>query len=280
MIKSCMMISLAIIGTVALFSCKDASRPGGNENIQKSDEPVMCIQTDSTIYNDGDIELHGYTAVDTSTMAKKPIVLIVPEWWGVGDYVKHRALMLAELGYYAMVVDMYGNGTYTESPLEAGGLATPFYKDPLMAKKRFDAALTFAKSSRYADTNRIAAIGYCFGGAQVLNVARLGENLNGVVSFHGDLVGVPPMKGMYAKVLICHGDADSFVDKNQVATFKKQMDSVGASYVFKSYANATHAFTNPDATRVGKKNNMPVEYNAKADTASWNDMKAFFKEIF
>ncbi|MEO6406499.1 MAG: dienelactone hydrolase family protein, partial [Ferruginibacter sp.] len=130
-------------------------------------------------------------------------------------------------------------------------------------------------------TSRIAAIGYCFGGAQVLNMARLGDDLRGVVSFHGNLVGVSADKSkLKARILVCHGEADQFVKPEEVAAFKKHMDSIGANYTFKSYPNATHAFTNPGATAKGKQYNMPIEYNATADSASWNDMKVFFGEIF
>ena len=132
-----------------------------------------------------------------------------------------------------------------------------------------------------ADVRKVAAIGYCFGGGILLNCARLGENINGVVSFHGNLVGVPADKNLLkAKILVCHGEADKFVTPDNVATFKKQMDSIGADYTFKSYANATHAFTNPDATAIGKKFSMPIEYNAAADMASWKDMQDFLKKLF
>jgi len=150
-----------------------------------------------------------------------------------------------------------------------------------MAKQRFDAALSKIKSYAIADTNNIAAIGYCFGGAQVLNMARLGEHLKGVVSFHGNLAGVPADKNLLkANVLICHGEADQFVSAEEVAKFKKDMDSIGAPYTFKSYPGATHAFTNPEATEKGKQFNIPIAYNAAADSTSWNDMKQFFGKIF
>jgi dienelactone hydrolase len=127
----------------------------------------------------------------------------------------------------------------------------------------------------------VAAIGYCFGGTQVLNMAKLGSPLAGVVSFHGGLAGVPADKNLLkAAILVCHGEADSFVPAADVAQFKKQMDSIGANYTFKTYANATHAFTNPAATENGKKFKMPIEYNAAADSASWSDMKTFFGKIF
>lgn len=150
-----------------------------------------------------------------------------------------------------------------------------------MARTRFEAALNKIKAHPSADTSKIAAIGYCFGGTQVLNMAKLGVKLNGVVSFHGNLAGVIPQKGLLAaKVLVCHGNADQFVPAEEIATFRKQMDSVNADYIFKTYPDATHAFTNPEATTKGEKFNIPIAYNAAADTASWNDMKAFFGDIF
>ncbi len=275
-----LIFALTVLTAASLYSCNNSGSNNADDETVVSKVPEMSVKTDTVLYNDDSVQLIGFLAVDTIGKLKKPIVIIVPEWWGVGDYVKNRAMQLANMGYLAMVADYYGNGTYVETPAEAQGLASSFYANPMLGKKRFDAALNVAKMSPYADTNRIAAIGYCFGGAQVLNVARMGENINGVVSFHGDLVGVAPTKNMMAKIFVAHGGADQFVDSNQVNTFKKQMDSVGVAYKFKVYENATHAFTNPDATRVGNKNNMPIEYNADADTASWNDMKAFFKEIF
>jgi dienelactone hydrolase len=207
--------------------------------------------------------------------------LVLPEWWGYTDYVKRRARQLAELGYLAIAVDMYGDGKVAADPTEAKKLSGPFYGDPLMAKRRFDAALAKIKEFKEADTTNIAAIGYCFGGGILLNVARLGENLKGVVSFHGSLIGVPANKDLLkAKILVCHGEADKFVSPADVAMFKKQMDSIGADYTFKSYPNATHAFTNPDATALGIKFSMPIAYNEAADKASWKEMQDFFKKIF
>jgi dienelactone hydrolase len=167
------------------------------------------------------------------------------------------------------------------NPDEAGKLAMPFYTNPGLAKSRFDVALAKIKTYSQADTTKIAAIGYCFGGAMVLNLARLGEQLNGVVSFHGNLVGVPVDKSLLkANVLVCHGADDQFVKPEEVTTFKKQMDSIGADYTFKQYAGATHAFSNPAATAMGEQFKIPIAYNAAADSTSWNDMKEFFGKIF
>jgi dienelactone hydrolase len=151
-----------------------------------------------------------------------------------------------------------------------------------MAKSRFDAALEKLKTYSQVDQNNIAAIGYCFGGSMVLNMAKLGDDLKGVVSFHGVLgVNPPPNKNLLkAKILVCHGGADQFTPQKDIEEFKKQLDSIKADYTFKVYPGATHAFTNPAATDLGKKFNLPIAYNAAADSASWNDMKDFFSKIF
>jgi dienelactone hydrolase len=225
--------------------------------------------------------MKGFIVYDASSSNKRPAVLVVPEWWGLTDYAKGRARQLAALGYVAMAVDFYGNGQIADNPEAAGKLAMPFYSNPKMAKERFDAALAKLETYKEVDAQKIAAIGYCFGGAQVLNMARLGEPLKGVVSFHGNLVGVPVDKNLLkAQVLVCHGADDKFVKQEEVDKFKKQMDSIGAVYTFKSYPGATHAFSNPDATAIGKKFNMPIAYNQAADFGTWKEMKDFFARIF
>ncbi len=242
---------------------------------------AMQIKEEAVTYSADTVTMNGFVAYDASTDKKRPVVLIVHEWWGLNDYTRSRAKQLAAMGYLAMAIDMYGNGMQGDNPEMAGQLAMPFYKDPAMAKARFDAALAKVKLMPQANTNQVAAIGYCFGGAMVLNMARMGSPLAGVVSFHGGLAGVPADKNLLkAPILVCHGEADSFVSAAEVAAFKKQMDSIGANYTFKSYANATHAFTNPGATENGKKFNIPISYNAAADSSSWNDMKVFFAQIF
>ena len=212
-----------------------------------------------------------------------PVVLVVPEWWGVNDYTKSRVKQLAELGYFAMAVDMYGEGKSVQTPDSAGALATPFYKDAAMAQKHFDAALAKAKSFAEVDSTKIAAIGYCFGGGMVLNMARLGENLKGVVSFHGSLNGGLPAaakNSISAAILVCHGEADSMVPAEDVTNFKKEMDDAGANYQFIGYPGAKHAFTNPGATAIGEKYNMDIAYNEAADKGSWEEMKTFLATVF
>lgn len=243
--------------------------------------PAAKIKEDKVTYTIGNIAFKGVVVYDENLKGKRPAILVVPEWWGLTDYPIMRARKLAELGYIAMAVDMFGDGKIAANPTEAQELATPFYKDPQLSKTRLEAALTKLKTYKQTDINNISAIGYCFGGSVVLNSAKLGTDLKAVVSFHGGLAGVQANKDLLkAKILVCHGANDKFVSENDVNAFKHQMDSIGADYKFIAYANATHAFTNPAATATGKKFNMPIEYNQKADVESWNDMKMFLNKVF
>ena len=269
-------IFLACLLTLSVISCNEAPK---EEN--KVSSPGIKEENVSYASGSDSVTLNGFVAYDTASTAKRPVVLVVHEWWGLNDYIRSRAKQLAEMGYFALAVDMFGNNKMGNNPQEAQALVTPFYTNPGLMKTRMDAAMQKLSDFPQADTANIAAIGYCFGGSVVLNTAKLGENFKGVVSFHGGLEGPAPDKNLLkAKVLVCHGGADSFVPKEQVEHFKKQMDSVGADYTFKVYDSATHAFSNPNATAVGKQFNIPIAYNAAADTASWNDMKAFFGRIF
>ncbi len=272
-------MAVLILSAVSIVSCNNGNTSDDKQTDQKTSKPA--IKEEAVNYSADNVALKGYVVYDENKQGKRPGVLVVHEWWGLGDYERNRARQLAEMGYIAMAVDMYGNGKTASTPQEAMALVTAFSKNPKVSKERLDAALNKLKGYPQIDTSNVAAIGYCFGGGVVLNAAKLGADLKGVVSFHGNLSGMPPKKELLkAKVLVCHGDADKFVSPQAVAAFKKGMDSIGADYTFKAYANATHAFTNPNSTETGKKFNMPIEYNAAADSASWNDMKVFFGRIF
>jgi dienelactone hydrolase len=282
---------LIFLASIAfLFSaCNNSGSSSSTQDstISKTD-PTMresatspSLKEENVTYADNGVTMDGYLVYDANKQGKRPGILVVHEWWGLNDYPKMRARKLAELGYVALAVDMYGGGKTADNPGDAGKMAGPFYQNLPMTKSRFDAALNKLKTNTEVDTSNIAAIGYCFGGGVVLNVARLGDDLKGVVSFHGNLIGAPARKDLLkAKILVCHGAADQFVKPEDVAQFRKQMDSIGADYTFKQYANATHAFTNPASTANGEKFKMPIKYNAAADSASWNDMKDFFARIF
>ena len=275
-----LVINLAIL--FFIISCNNSKNKNETINIKDSamTNTTSAIKEDTVSMIVNGKNYVGFVAYNENEKGKRPGILVIPEWWGLNDYIRSRAKQLAELGYVAMAVDMYGDGQLGNDPKEARHLATPYYNDPAMTKTHIDAAIEKIKTLPRTDTSKIAAIGYCFGGFVVLNAAKLGADLKGVVTFHGGLSGVPPQKNLLkAKILVCHGGADEF-ENPHVAEFKKQMDSVGADYTFKVYPNATHAFTNPASDENGKKFNMPVKYNPQADHASWNDMKAFFKKIF
>ncbi len=257
-----------------------------NNNVKSKSSAMETNQTPAIVaepvsYTGDSVTMNGFVAYDSALKGKLPVVMIIHEWWGINDYTKSRAKQLAALGYLAMAVDFYGNGINGNNPDEAQKLAMPFYENPAKAQKRFDAALEKVKTYPQADTTKIAAIGYCFGGSMVLNMAALGEDLKAVVSFHGGLRTVPAQRNtLKAKILVCHGAADKFIPADEIAAFRKNLDTVGAVYSFKAYDGALHAFSNPAATEIGKKFKMDIAYNAAADTASWNDMKAFFKQYF
>ena len=233
-------------------------------------------------YTAGGVTLKGYLAYDEGVKGKRPGVLVVHEWWGQNEYVRKRARMLAELGYTALALDMYGEGKMASHPDEAGKFSSEVMKNFPVAKERFLAALDLLKEQPTVDPGRIAAIGYCFGGGVVLNMARHGVDLKGVASFHGSLAVVTPDKPtpIKAAVRVYNGADDKFIPAEAVEALKKEMADQKVDFKFVNYPGAVHSFTNPDATETGKKFNMPIAYNAAADKASWDDMQKFFKEIF
>ena len=226
--------------------------------------------------------LKGYLAYNDSIKGKRPGVLVVHEWWGNNDYSRMRADMLAKLGYVAFAVDMYGEGKVADTPADAGKLAGGVMSDMNGMKSRFLAALEQLRKNKAVDPTRIAAIGYCFGGGVALNMACAGADLKGVVSFHGSLAAVVPAKPgiVKAKILVCNGAADLFNPEAAVSKFRADLDSSKVKYKFINYPDALHAFTNPASTEVGKKFNIPIAYNEKADKKSWADMEEFFGMIF
>ena len=252
-----------------------------NETKTTTETKEQKFKYDNITYMADSVTMNGYVVYDENMEGVRPAVLVVPEWWGMNDYSKMRATELAKLGYIAMAVDIYGNGLTADNPDSAGKYAMPFYQNPQMTKARIDAAIAKIKTYSQTDAANIAAVGYCFGGGILLNTARLGSELKAVVSFHGSLNGTPAEKSLLkTNILVCHGGADPFVPIAEVNQFKKQMDSIGAAYTFKEYAGALHAFTNPNATAMGEKFKIPIQYNAAADTASWKDMKEFFNGVF
>jgi dienelactone hydrolase len=235
----------------------------------------MAIHTESVTYTAGGTTLRGVLATDPARTGRRPGVLVVHEWWGLNDYIKRRASMLAELGYTALAVDMYGDGKVADNPADAGALMNGVLGNMKVGEERFAAAYELLKSQPTVDPDRIAAIGYCFGGAVVLHEARIGMPLRAVVSFHGALGSFhkPAPGGVKAKVLVCHGAADKLVPDADIANLKAEMEHAGADFRFVAYPNALHGFTNPDADAKAKQYGIPLGYDAGVDAQSWKDMQ-------
>jgi dienelactone hydrolase len=207
---------LKIYAGSILLSCLFTSC-NNNESKPSASAPVtadstVTLKEETVTFKADGATLDGYIAYNDSIKGKRPAILVLPEWWGLNDYVRMRARMLAQLGYVAMAVDVYGDGKVADNPDSAGAYAKPFYADPGKAKIRIDSAIAKIRTYDMVDPNAIGAIGYCFGGGLLLNTVRLGDDLKGVVSFHGALIGVPARKDLLrTKILICHGNADQFV---------------------------------------------------------------------
>lgn len=240
------------------------------------------IKTENFDYQAGKSNMKGFIAYDDAIKGKRPGVLVVHEWWGHNEYARKRARMLAKLGYTAMSLDMYGDGKLASHPKDASKFSGAIKKNMPLATERFHAAMKMLKKHNTTDSTRIAAIGYCFGGGIVLNMARQGLDLKGVASFHGSLGALITARPNTIKteVLVLNGAADPFTKPETIKAFKKEMAAAGIKYKFINYKNAKHAFTNPDADKFGKKFKIPLAYNKKADRESWAEMKRFLKRIF
>jgi dienelactone hydrolase len=241
------------------------------------------IVTKSVTYSQGGTPLVGFLAYDSAATAKGklPGVLVVHEWWGLNDYARHRAVQLANLGYVAFAVDMYGQGVTTSDAKVAGMLSGQVYGKPLMAE-RAQAGLDQLLATGLVDPRKVAAIGYCFGGSTVQILAYSGAPIAGIVSFHGGLMLPPAGAPNKVKILICQGAVDPTIKPEQTAAFVKALNDAKFDYKFVLYAGAKHAFSNPDADALAQANHIEaaIGYNADADRRSWADMRAFLSELF
>jgi dienelactone hydrolase len=261
-------IVLAVLFLVSAYSDLAAAKP-------KIEGKTVTYSADGAV-------MKGYLAYDRNITGSRPGVLVVHEWWGLNDYARKRARMLAQMGYTALAVDMYGGGNQATHPDDAAKFSSELMKNFDTAKARFMAALNYLEKQKAVDPERIAAIGYCFGGGIVLNMARQGVDLKGVASFHGSLAAVTPAKpgSIKARILVLHGADDKFTTHEQVEAFKQEMKNAGADFRFISYPGAMHSFTNPDADKYAKKFKLPLGYNAQADKESWVELGKFLESIF
>lgn len=237
------------------------------------------IKTEAVEYRHGNTVLEGLLAYDSARTGKRPGVLIVHQWKGLGAYEKKRAEMLAGLGYTVFALDMYGKGVRADNPKDASALAAKYKDDRALMRDRARAGLDVLKKNARTDSERVAAIGYCFGGTTVLELARSGADIDGVVSFHGGLGTPKPQDALNirAKVLALHGADDPFVPPAEVMGFEDEMRQAKTDWQLVSYGGAVHSFTDAGA---GTDNSKGAAYNEKADHRSWTAMRNFFDELF
>jgi len=236
------------------------------------------IHTQVIQYQHGQTSLQGQLAYDDAFPGLRPGILVVHEWWGLNEYAKNRAKQLAALGYVTFALDMYGQGKHTQHPDQAKQWSSPFYGNPIM-RQRAQAGLDILAQHEQVDPNRVAAIGYCFGGTTVLELAYSGADIKGAVSFHGGLPAPKPqdLPRTKAKLLICHGADDPFTPQERVDAFRQALQGSTIDWQFITYGNAKHSFTNPGADQTGIEG---LAYSPTADQRSWQQMKLFFDELF
>ncbi|MEL6926872.1 MAG: dienelactone hydrolase family protein, partial [Bacteroidota bacterium] len=270
-----LLLLIAVLGIVACGT-QETSDSNTADTSETEEEPTVTMKVNKEVtYSIDTLDMKGYIAYPQNADGPRPGVLVVHEWWGHNDYARKRADMLAELGYVAMAVDMYGDGRQAAHPKDAQKFAMSVMGDFEVAKARFEKAMETLKNDSMVDGEKMAAIGYCFGGGVVLNMANTGADLDAVASFHGSLgMKVEPEKGKTkAKVLVMNGAADPFVSAEQIGAYTAAMDAAEADYQFINYEGATHGFTAKEADENGKKFDLPLAYDAEADEQSWTAMK-------
>jgi dienelactone hydrolase len=237
-------------------------------------------------YPMGDITSHGYLALPEGVSAEAPVpgVIVVPEWWGNNDYAKSRADMLADLGYAALAIDMYGEGKTTTEPQQAGAWAQEATADLETMTTRFMAGMELLQQQEEVRSDKVAAIGYCFGGRVVTQMGLLNTSeLAGIGSFHGSLNDLQFPKGsddIDTQLLVCHGAQDDFISADDLSTFMTETVAHNADLTFISYPDAVHAFTNPAATKIGEELDLGIAYNKDADEKSWAALERFLASLF
>jgi dienelactone hydrolase len=259
---------------------ENASDSTETEESQMSSGPN--IVGEEVAYEADGITMNGYLVYDANREGDLPGVVVVHEWWGNNEHTRNSARKLAEEGYVALAVDMYGDGKKAKHPKDAKAFSSAVMKDFDGAKARFKAALDVVKNSAQSDSTQLAAIGYCFGGGVVLNMARQGVDLDAVATFHGSLGPVETAKpgSVEAKLLVMNGADDPFVSSEAIESFKEEMNNAGAEFEFINYPGAVHAFTNPAATKKGEEFDLPLAYNEEADEKSWSRLLEFLDSTF
>lgn len=267
-----------LIGMFVVACTSTEKEQATNDKVEEATAPSGEVE-----YSADTTTLKGYFAVNTSTEGKKPGILVIHEWWGHNEHSRNRADMLADLGYVAFALDMYGDGKNTNHPKDAGKFMTAVVSNMDVARARFESALEQLKNHPNVDPEKIGVVGYCFGGTMALSMANAGYDLDAVAAFHAGLKLpiMPEGQGsVKAKILVANGADDPWVSEQQVADIQAVMEGAGVDYKYVAYEGATHAFTNKGADALGAEHNLPLAYNAAADSASWEEMKMLFKNSF
>lgn len=238
-----------------------------------------AIKEEPVTYTDGETTMKGFVVYDDASQAKRPGIVMVHEWWGITNHIHNEAKKLAEQGYTAFIADMYGDAKTADNPKDAGTLSGSVMKNPAVMESRFKAARDQLVKQASVNPQQIGAVGYCFGGAVVVNMARAGADLAAVAGYHASLglnTPAPAPGTVKAKILILNGADDPFVKREQYDALKKDFDAAKADYRVIEYPGAVHAFTNPEATELGKKFNLPIRYDAKVDEEAKAEATKFF----
>lgn len=269
--------SLICLTLLAALSCKDAEK----KTADKPAEKTIKLNASEFIYTADTTKMKGYLVYDENVEGTRPGILVIHEWWGHNEYTRERARMLAEQGYTALAVDMYGQGKQAKHPDEAGAFAGMVMQNMPLAEARFDAALEELKSHPTVNPKHLAAVGYCFGGSVALTMANAGKDLDAVAAFHSGIqLPVMPSDSLDARILVANGADDPMISEEAEAAFKAALDSVGADYEYISYEGATHAYTSKKADSLGKEFGLPLAYNEEADRKSWNKLLSFLENTF
>ena len=273
-------LTYTLLAAFFIGACSTSST--NEESATEAAEEVEVPNGEFT-YNADTTTLKGYFAAGENSEGKKPGILVIHEWWGHNSHSREKADQLAELGYVAFALDMYGDGKNTSHPEDAGKFMTAVVSNMDVAKARFESAMEILKSHPDVDSDKIGVIGFCFGGTMGLSMASAGYDIDAVAAFHAGL-GLPIMPEgegtVKAKVLVANGAEDPWISEQQVSDFKAVMDGAGVDYKYVSYEGAQHAFTNKGADALGEEFGLPLAYDAAADSASWEEMKLLFAEVF
>lgn len=292
LLKDNLILSLFLASFVVLSMACSNEKAESSSEISSQEENVVnrmsgkkrAIETKEIIYTtENGVSMNGFMAYPAAAKEGDniPGVLVVHEWWGHNEHARNRAKALAEMGYAALAVDMYGDGTQASHPEDAQKFAMSVMGNLDSAQARFDKAYQTLIESGFVSDSKVGAIGYCFGGSVVLTMANLGKPLAGVVAFHGGLqLPAKPKADVTAEYLVLNGAADPFVKEEDITNFKAMMEEAELNYTFINYEDAVHAYTNPGADSLGQKFGLPLAYQAKADSASWAEMQSFFSRIF